>query len=320
MMGVSYQKVYQDAVSLPSETAGSSYDVSNPVQAGLLEMVGITLKGTTAGQPTAASTTGLIKNLRIIYNGDQLFNYTNLVAVNTIGTLDRFSALVQDIGGFISEAGSTTANDTTIWIPAGIMLPGNSRMEIHIEYVTSAAAWSNSKFEVWHKYGKSSSATVVGNQTSSTMVADAQVQVTVKIPTFKGATVSGIQIQSTTAGDDMKEVIAKPLGDFAFSTTLARGLAGRAAGRDPYEFMDAGVSATAPQLTDGAGTGQVFLPLYDLANVDGSVTLLVTATTSETYTFTPILRLPTGGSGQSRPVQTASQATGGAASILDRVE
>ena len=104
-MGVSYQKVYQDAVSLPSETAGASYDVSNPVQAGLLEMVGITLKGTTAAQPTAASTTGLIKNLRIIYNGDQLFSYyTTLVAVNTVATLDRFSALVQDIGGFISEA------------------------------------------------------------------------------------------------------------------------------------------------------------------------------------------------------------------------
>ena len=319
-MAVRYTKIYQDATSLPDETAGASYDVSNPVPAGLVEKVGIRLVGTTAGQPTGASVTGLIKNLRITYNGDQLFNYTNLAAVNTVATLDRFSALIQDIGGFVSEKGSLTAPDCTIWIPAGIKLPGNSRVEVHIEYVTSAAAWSASKFELWHKYGKSSSATIVGNQTSQTMVADGQVQVTVKIPSYKGSTVSGIQIQSTTAGDDLKEVIAKPLGDFAFSATLARGLAGRAAGRDPYEFMDAGASTSAPQLTDGDATGQVFLPLYDLANTDGSVTLLVTASTSEIYTFTPILSLPTGGSGEAMPTQTASQATGGAQSILDRAE
>lgn len=319
-MAVSYSKIYQDAVSIPSETAGASYDVSNPVPAGLVEMVGIRLVGTTTAQATAASVTGLIKNLRLTYNGDQLFNYTNLAAVNTVATLDRFSALVQDIGGFIAEKGSATAPDVTIWIPAGIRLPGNSRIECHIEYVTSAGTWSNTKFEIWHKYGKSSSATIVGNQTSTTMVSDAQVQVTVKIPNYKGSTVSGIQIQSTTATDDMKEVIAKPLGDFAFSPTLARGLAGRAAGRDPYEFMDAGASTSAPQLTDGDGTGQVFLPLYDLANTDGSVTLLVTASTSEIYTFTPILRLPTGGNGEAMPTQTASKATGGAESILDRAE
>lgn len=319
-MAVSYTKIYQDAVSIPSETASATYDVSNPVPAGLVEMVGIRLVGTTAAQPTAASATGLIKNLRLIYNGDQLFNYTNLAAVNTVATLDRFSALVQDIGGFIAENGSATAQDMTVWIPAGIRLGGNSRLECHIEYVTSAAAWSNSKFEIWHKYGQSSSATIIGNQTSATMVSDAQVQVTVKIPTYKGATVSGIQIQSTTAGDDLKEVIAKPLGDFAYTPTLARGLAGRSAGRDPYEYMDAADSTEAPQLTNGAGTGQVFLPLYDLANTDGSVTLLVTASTSETYTFTPVLSLPTGGSGEAQPMQTASKATGGAESILDRAE
>jgi len=319
-MGVRYTKIYQDAVSIPSETASATYDVSNPVPAGLVEMVGIRLVGTTAAQPTSASATGLIKNLRLTYNGDQLFSYTNLAAVNTTATLDRFSALVQDLGGFIAEKGSATAQDITIWIPAGIRLPGNSRLEAHIEYVQSAAAWSNTKFEIWQKYGRSSSATIVGNQTSSTMVAGAQVQVTVKIPSYKGATVSGIQIQSTTAGDDMTSVIAKPLGDFEFTPTLARGLAGRAAGRDPYEFMDAGASTTAPQLTDGAGTGQVFLPLYDLANTDGSVTLLVTAATSETYTFTPILSLPTGGNGEAMPTQTASKATGGSEAILDRAE
>lgn len=319
-MAVRYTKIYQDATSVPSESAGASYDISNPVPAGLVEMVGFRLVGTTAAQPTAASATGLIKNMRIIYNGDQLFNYTNLAAVNTIATLDRFSALVQDIGGFIVDSGSATAQDLTVWIPAGIRLPGNSRIEFHVEYVTSAAAWSSTKVELWHKYGMSSNATIVGNQTSATMVAGGQVQVTVKIPSYKGATVSGIQIQSTTAGDDMTEVIAKPLGDFALTPTLARGLGGRAAGRDPYEYMDAADSTEAPQLTNGAGTGQVFLPLYDLANTDGSVTLLVTATTAETYTFTPVLSLPTGGNGEAMPTQTASKATGSSESILDRAE
>ena len=317
-MAVSYTKIYQDATSYPSDSAGATFDVSNPMPAGLMEMFGIRLKGTTSAQPSAASTTSLIKNLRITINGDQWFSYTNLAASRTTAGLDRFSALVQDMGGFIAEKGSLTDQDVTIWLPAGLRLPGNSRFECHIEYVQSAGTWSNVKFELWSKYGQSSNATIVGNQTSATMVSGAQVQVTVKIPTYKGATVTGIQIQSTTAGDDLSEVIAKPLGDFAFTPTLARGLAGRAAGRDPYEYMDAGASLTSPQLSDGQGTGQIFLPLYSLANTDGSVTLLVTAGTSEIYTFTPLLALPTGGNGEAQPVQTASKATGSAESVLNR--
>ena len=84
-------------------------------------------------------------------------------------------------------------------------------------------------------------------------------------------------------------------------------------------FAQSATSQTDLQYAD-AIEGYYFVPLYNLSVVDGSVVLLITSAVAETYTFTPILNLPTGGSGERTPVQTSQVATGSKGAILSRAE
>ena len=70
--GVRYSLIYQDATSLVSETAVATYNVSNPLPAGLIEEIGLRFTGTTAAAyPSAASFTELVSGVRLTFNGDQ---------------------------------------------------------------------------------------------------------------------------------------------------------------------------------------------------------------------------------------------------------
>ncbi len=317
-MGVRYTNIYQDATSIPSNTAASQYNVANPIPAGLIEEVGFRLSGLTGGGVISASTASeLISGLRMTLNGDQWLNIQTQANANTNADCSRLAAMVQDMGGRVVEDPNAAALDMTVWIPCGINVPQNSRFELDISYIQAAQALANPKFEVWIKYGSSTNATIVGNQTSFPLAAGAQTMVSVKIPTFKGATVAGIAIQGATANDFMTQIIVKPLGDFAYSATYLRGISG--ANQNGYMFANAAVSATELQFAD-AVEGYYFVPLYNLSVVDGSVVLLITSSAAETYTFTPILNLPTGGSGERTPVQTSSVSTGSKGAILSRAE
>ena len=316
-MGVSYTKVYQDATTLFNDASDVSFDVSNPVPAGLVEQFGIRIVGKTADVPSAASMSELISSLRLTFNGDQIYNMnTSACSVANAGQ-SRIGAVLDDIGGFIAENPSATDQDMTLWIPCGINLPMNSRFELSISYITALQNITDAKFEVWFKYGKASNATILGNATSQTMSAGSQVMMTVKIPSFKGATVSGVILQNPDNTDTLTQVIVKPLGDFAMSAPFLRGASG--ASQNGYQFVAATVSDTANQYASGV-SGYYFVPCYDLTNTDGSITLLITANDDVVYTAIPVLSLPTGGSGEAEPKQTASKATGSSLSILQRAE
>ena len=117
-------------------------------------------------------------------------------------------------------------------------------------------------------------------------------------------------------------MIPKILGDFALSPTQIRAASGVNA--NGYQFADAGDSDQELQYSN-AVRGLYFIPLYNAAVSDGSVVLLLTSVNaagagSEFYTFTPILNLPTSGSGERTPRQTAQVATGSKGAILSRAE
>jgi len=316
-MGVSYTKVYQDAVSLFNGTSAAQFDVANPVPAGLVEQFGIRIVGTTADTPSAASTSELISQLRLTFNGDQIYNFNTSAGSVANAGQSRLGAVLDDIGGFCAENPSATDIDLTLWIPCGINLPVNSRFELSIAYIKALQDITDAKFEVWFKYGKSANATILGNATSQTMSANSQVMMTVKVPSFKGATVSGIILQNPDNTDTLSQVIVKPLGDFAMTAPFLRGASG--ASQNGYQFASATVSQTANLYSSGV-SGYYFIPTYDLAQTDGSITLLITANDNVIYTAIPVLSLPTGGSGENAPKQTASKATGSSSAILQRAE
>jgi hypothetical protein len=231
-------------------------------------------------------------------------------------------ALVQDIGGFVAEDPSLTNIDMTIWVPLGLNAPVNSRFELALNYVAAAATPTSCNFEVWIKYGKSTNLTLIGNQTSQTIADASQTMVSVKIPTIQGATVAGVAIQGSRVNDNMTALIPKVLGDFALSPTQIRAASG--ANANGYEYADAGDDIQQLQYSN-AVRGYYFVPLYNAKVSDGSVVFLITSTNddgsgSEFYTFTPILNLPTSGSGEQTPRQTASVATGSKGAILSRAE
>lgn len=223
--GVRYTQIYSDATSLVSESADKTYNLSNPLPAGLIEEFGLRFTGATASAyPTASSFAEMVKGVRITFNGDQWFNLQTQGNVNTNNACPRTSAFLQDIGGrVVEDTSALTTLDCTLWIPCGINVPSNSRFELQLDYSTSAVALTSGNFEIWCKYGKSTNMTIVGNMTSQTIAQDTQTMITVKIPTIKGATVAGIAIQGATNEDNLSNLIVKPLGDFQYSPTYLRG-------------------------------------------------------------------------------------------------
>ena len=107
-MAVTYNKIYQDSTTVPA-IAATQFNVSNPLPAGLVESVIIQWRGTMSAAATVSSFTSLLQNLRVVFNGDQWFNFNT--AVNTAGEAgqSRFGALMDDVGGTVSEALSDTA-------------------------------------------------------------------------------------------------------------------------------------------------------------------------------------------------------------------
>lgn len=317
--GVRYTQIYSDATSLVSESADKTYNLSNPLPAGLIEEFGLRFTGATAAAyPTASSFAEMVKGIRITFNGDQWFNLQTQANVNTNNACPRTGAFLQDIGGRVVEDTSALTNlDCTLWIPCGINVPSNSRFELQLDYSTSAVALTSGNFEIWCKYGKSTNMTIVGNMTSQTIAQNTQTMITVKIPSIKGATVAGIAIQGASNADNLTNLIVKPLGDFQYSPTYLRGISG--ASQNGYTFADLGDALTELQYADKV-LGYYFVPLYNLEIIDGSVVLLVNASAEQFYTFTPILNLPTSGSGERVPRQTSGVATGSKGAILSRAE
>tara|TARA_R100000654_G_scaffold58852_2_gene85540 strand:+ start:1228 stop:2226 length:999 start_codon:yes stop_codon:yes gene_type:complete len=317
--GVRYTMIYQDATSVPNETATATFNLSNPLPAGLVEEFGLRIVGTTAAAyPSAASLSELFTGIRITFNGDQWFNLQTQANVNTSNTVSRTGAFLQDIGGrVVEDTTALTTQDMTLWIPCGINVPSNSRFEIQLDYAVSASDFATANFEIWCKYGKSTNITVVGNMTSQNLAANTQTLMTVKIPSIKGATVAGIALQGESAVDNLSNVIVKPLGDFQYSPTYLRGISG--ASQNGYEFADLNDSNNELQFADKLA-GYYFIPLYNLEIIDGSVSLLLNAAAPEFYTATPVLNLPTSGAGERTPRQTSGKATGSKGAILGRAE
>lgn len=329
-MGVSYTKIWQDTVSLPTAVGTTSFSLANPLPAGMVESIIFQIRGTSgAGGVSAGSLSSLISSLRCTFNGNQFFNFASLADVSASQQVNRLSALVQDIGGFVAENLSATAQDMMVEIPVGINLTGSSnRFEIALNYFALGAGLTLvGNMEIWIKFGTSSSSTICGNSSSFPIpAAGVQTMMTVAVPNYgKGAKVSGIVLQGTLNQDNLDSVVVQPLGNFSMTPTYLRGSAyGGTNGGNGYSF--AALAADANGLVDtNRCIGQYFIPLYDLDTSSGSVNLLVSSVAGaalETYTATPILKLPNGsGTGEKIGVQTATgTATSASASILRRAE
>jgi len=316
--GTRFTMIYRDATSLPLATGSTSYSLSNPLPAGMVARIGLRWTGATAAAyPTQSSFMDLVNGVRFTFNGDQWCNIQTQANANSNVSVSRLSAMMQDVGGAVVEnTQSLTAIDATVWIPCGINVPNNSRFELQLDMIASEVALTSGNFEVWVEYGSATTITYIGNATSQNIAQNTQTLMTVKIPTIPGATVAGIYLQGATQADNLSSVIVKPLGDWAFSPTYLRGISG--ASQNGYQFY--GVAAGTVNTFENAALGYYFIPTYNLTIVDGSVQLLLTASEAQFYTATPVLNIPTSGSGERQPRQTSRVETGSKQAILSRSE
>jgi hypothetical protein len=319
-MAVSYTKIHQDSTTIPSFAGSTQFSVANTIPSGLVESFIIQWKGTGGAIGITASTlTTAVNSLRIVFNGDQWFNFNTTVNQVAVAVGSRIGSMLDDVGGYVAENQSLTDVDCSMVIPCGINLPPNSRFEIDMNYFALAAAGNTfvGNFSVWVKYGNSLNASIYGNATSFPVSANSQTLMTVAIPSYKGAKVSGIVLQGANGNDELTSVVIQDLGLFAMSPTYLRGASG--ASQNGYLYTDMALDAKGLIPSDKT-SGYYFIPLYDLDAKSGSVNLLLTSSVAQTYTATPILKLSTGGSGENVGTQTASKATGSSQAILRRAE
>ncbi len=103
-MAVSYSKIFQDTTSLPTNAGVTQYNISNTIPSGLVESFIIQYECTaSAGGAYAGSIASIFNNLRVVFNGDQWFNFNALTDNSAQAVNSRIGTLVNDMGGFVAE-------------------------------------------------------------------------------------------------------------------------------------------------------------------------------------------------------------------------
>jgi len=267
----------------------------------------------------AADFSNMINSLRLIFNGETVFDFQAGYTDNANDAPGISGYLMNSMGrGRSVEVNSQDATRTAyLRIPVGRNFPaGISRMEYTLGYAALTGAGGEptaTSLQWWIRYNPAmQNTTTVGAATTFNYSATTQL-VSVKVPQNVPGTLAGILIQNDRANDgDITEVRVVSQSDFSLPMDYWRALNG-----DLYngiEFMD---PATAVGLEFAQSVaGCIFLPLFSLTLAD-DLRLQVTATTARTLSVIPVIVSPIAGKPQPAQVQTQAVPTNVSTSILD---
>jgi hypothetical protein len=267
----------------------------------------------------AADFSNMINNLRLILNGETVFDFQAGYTDNANDAPGIAGYLLNSMGrGRSVEVNSQDATRTAfLRIPIGRNIPaGISRLEYTLGYAALTGAGGEptaTSLQFWIRYNSAmQNTTTVGAATTFNYSATQQL-VSVKVPQNVPGTLAGILLMNDRANDgDITEVRIVSQSDFSLGVEYWRALNG-----DLYngiEFMD---PATANGLEFAQSVaGVTFLPLFNLSMSD-DLRLQVTATTARTLSVIPIIVAPISGKPQPAQVQTLAVPTNVSTSILD---
>ena len=318
-MAVSYTLVESNTTDLPV-VAASTYNRGFNCPGGAIDEIIVRFNLTlNAAANIAADFSNMINSLRIILNGETVWDYQAGYATAANNGPGIFGYLLNSLGrGRSVETNTGTAvREVYMRIPVGRNIPaGISRLEYSLSYAALAGAGgapTATSLQWWVRYNPAmQTTTTLGAQTSFTYTATTQ-QVVMRVPQNVPGTLAGVLIQNNTAVDTLitsMRVVSQ--SDFTMDVDQWRVLNG-----DLYngiEYMD---PATAAQLTFAMSVpGVVFLPLYSLSLKD-DLRMQVTATGGGTLTLTPVIT--SGIAGKPQPTQTQTQRvpTNVAKAVLD---
>tara|TARA_R100000951_G_C2653280_1_gene185218 strand:- start:5358 stop:6350 length:993 start_codon:yes stop_codon:yes gene_type:complete len=324
-MAVTFQKIWETSQSgdLPLAAAGTAQTNTYGINSGGGPVEFLILRGnvTFDADPVTSDIGNLLSNLRVVCNGDVLFDYRASTQAGDSTLASPFTYFNNKIGGRCYEVPS--ADPTTrewYWaIPIGRQLPqGVNRWEIVLGWGGSSVAGTeestSGKLE-WYlrnNDGMQVQTTVI-SPTSFTHSANAIEMVTVRIPQSINGVVSGILVQNSQPTDNLgtQGIRVQPLGPNGLEAQMWRWLNGDL--ENGIMYTNPTVSATQQDFAFQL-PGQLLLPVFGLQG--GDVILQVDTGAGDcTRTYTPIISQQINASPEKQPRQT-EQVRGNAAAAL----
>tara|TARA_R100000664_G_C2753506_1_gene140931 strand:+ start:1775 stop:2761 length:987 start_codon:yes stop_codon:yes gene_type:complete len=322
MSGVRYTLVETNTVDVPG-AAAATYNRGFNIPGGPIDEIIMKLSFTmTAAGDLDGDTSNAVSALRLVLNGETIFDYQGLVASAAVATPGTFGYFMNSLGRGRSldipagNLASAADREYYVRIPVGRnAAAGISRLEYTLSYalLTQALAAAGGSIEWWVRYNPAMQTTVtVGNATSFTYTATTQ-QVVMRVPQNVPGTLAGILIQTNNGtADEIDSIRLVSQSDFSMDVDMWRVLAG-----DTSNGIEAFIPATAGSQTYFTECeGQYFLPLYNL-NLMDDLRMQVTANAGGTLSVTPVITSPIVGKPAPEQVQTQSVPTNVAQAVLD---
>lgn len=265
-------------------------------------------------------TSNLLNQLRLVLNGETVFDYTALVSSAGVATPGTFGYFLNSLGQGRSldvPAGNladTKDREFYARIPIGrVVPPGVSRLEYSLGWTASAGATTNKEIQFWIRYNDAmQTTTTVANATSFTYTATTQ-QVVARLPQNVSGKIAGILIQTNNGtADEIDSIRLTSQSDFSMDVDMWRNLNGD---------LHNGILAYVPG-TDGSQSyfteciGQYFIPTY-LLDMRDDLRMTVTANAGGTLSVTPVIVAPVSGKPKPEQVQTQAVPTNVGTAVLD---
>tara|TARA_R100001086_G_scaffold249041_1_gene187510 strand:- start:745 stop:1752 length:1008 start_codon:yes stop_codon:yes gene_type:complete len=308
-MAVTLSKIYETTTAgdLPN-AAATTWTQGINAPSGPVEyfIVRADLDYTGVAVPYTSDFGQLISSLRIVLNGEVLFDFRSSFNQNTGVLMSRFNYLLNNIGGRCYEVpstGSGSVKEAYIAIPLGKTTSGTvDRYEVIMNWSAAATTPASGKLEYWLQYNDSfAKQTYVVPSTSFTH-ANAIEQVTVRVPQAITGVVSALYVQNDSAADELgtNGIRVNGLSAFGIETQMYRWLNGDLANRNKSAVGATGAGqdpnnialGTSQQIFNLGPTGGLLIPLFGMAG--GDIVLQVDSTAATTRTYTPIITSPVG--------------------------
>ena len=321
-MAVTYEKIGSTSTTtdFPDVDSAVNYTSGWNVQGGPTEFLIVRGDIVFDADPNPDSDmSNLVQGLRVVCNGDVVFDYRNPMTVDPdAAATGRLSYLLNSIGGRAYDVPGTTTREFYWAIPLGLSLPTSvNRWEIILDWgaANTNADPTSGTLEYWIQYNTAmQKQTTIVPSTSFTHTANNVEQVVVRIPQNLPANsvVSAILVQNDSAANEFgnQGIRVNAMGSFGIEHSFWTFLNGDLANGIMYS------AGAAPQTYDIESKGCLLLPVFGLQG--GDVTLIVNSTTNTTRTFTPVVTNSVGATQKVENVQTQPAIGNTANSIIAR--
>jgi hypothetical protein len=305
-MGVTWEKIGQTSTltNFPDVDSAVNYTSGWNVQGGPTEFLIVRGDITFDADPNPTSDmSNLVQGLRVVVNGEVLFDYRNPMTVSATSVeAGRLGYLLNSIGGRAYDVPGALTKEFYWAIPLGVQLPSSvNRWEIILDWgvANTLSDATSGELSYWIQYNDAvQKQTTIAPSTSFQSTANSVEQVVVRIPQNIPGVVSAILVQNDSQANEFgnQGIRVNALGSFGIEHTFWTFLNGDLSNGIMFS------SGAAPQTFATEVKGCTLIPCFGLTG--GNITMVVNSSEATTRTYTPIITAAIGKSQKVENVQT----------------